>query len=339
MSISSTAPDLFANLRDMERSALRFVLNGEGSFDELIFQAHFVQRSLCAVYDTYCRSFGEARSWREIPALPLSAFRRASIRSFPDEQTVQTFRTSGTTGEGYGEHHFRILELYRAAALGGWKFAGLPTETPFCLMPSPREAPFSSLSCMAGWMAPAERFFLGNWDHLVRTLLRTESKVVIFGTALAFLNVFEWLGDRQIPLPPGSVAIETGGFKGTKRMLQKSELYARFQKYLGLSEEDVWNEYGMTELSSQFYSRGLANPHRAAPWVRARVINPESGEECAEGETGTLRIFDLANIGSCCALQTRDLAIRRGEEFVLIGRDPSALPRGCSRPIEEMLAG
>jgi hypothetical protein len=67
------------------------------------------------------------------------------------------------------------------------------------------------------------------------------------------------------------------------------------------------------------------------------VIDPESGLECAEGGTGVLRIFDLANLGSCCALQTRDLAVRRGEDFELIGRDPSALPRGCSRAVDEFL--
>ena len=75
----------------------------------------------------------------------------------------------------------------------------------------------------------------------------------------------------------------------------------------------------------------------AAAWVRALVIDPESGNECAEGETGMLRIFDLANVGSCCALQTRDLAIRRGADFELIGRDPAALPRGCSRAADEIL--
>ncbi len=94
----------------------------------------------------------------------------------------------------------------------------------------------------------------------------------------------------------------------------------------------------MTELSSQFYTHGLGNPHRGAPWVRSLVIDPESGSESADGETGILRIFDLANIGSCCALQTGDLAIRRAEGFELIGRDPTALPRGCSRSADEILA-
>jgi hypothetical protein len=191
---------------------------------------------------------------------------------------------------------------------------------------------------MAGWLAPRQRFFLGDWKKLIEALLREEKGVVLFGTALAFLDVFEWLGNRAIRLPPGSVVVETGGYKGTKRSLPKSELYALFQRHLGLQENDVWNEYGMTELSSQFYSRGLGNPHRGAPWVRSLVIDPENGSESPDGEIGILRIFDLANVGSCCALQTRDLAVRLAGDFELIGRDPAAIPRGCSRPADEILA-
>jgi hypothetical protein len=332
-----SAPDP-AGLHALEETIIRFIRTGEGSFDWLILAVHRYQRSLCAPYGAYCKAFKDPASWREIPAIPLSAFREAEIRSFPAAKTIRSFRTSGTTGDGYGEHHFRTLELYRAAAVVGWERMGLPKDNLFCLLPSPMESPHSSLSCMAGWLASPERFFLKDWAKLIEAVSREEKPMVLFGTALAFLDVFEWLGNRDIRLPPGSIAVETGGYKGTRRDLPKSELYASFQRYLGLGENEVWNEYGMTELSSQFYSRGLGNPHWGAPWVRALVIDPESGTECAEGETGTLRIFDLANTGSCCALQTRDLAVRRGENFELIGRDPAALPRGCSRSADEILA-
>ena len=335
---SAPNPDRSAALSALEESVLRSIRTGDGSFEALILAAHPIQRALCAPYDAYCKAFKEPDSWREIPAIPLTAFRHAAIRSFPAAETIRSFRTSGTTGEGYGEHHFRKLELYHAAAIGGWQRIGLPTKNLFCLMQPPTESPHSSLSCMAGWLAPPQRFFLGDWDRMVEELSREENGVVLFGTALAFLALFEWLGDREVLLPVGSLAVETGGYKGTERSLPKSELYALFHRHLGLGENDVWNEYGMTELSSQFYTRGLGNPHRGAPWVRSLVIDPESGNECADGATGILRIFDLANIGSCCALQTGDLAIRRAEDFELIGRDPAALPRGCSRPADEILA-
>lgn len=324
-------------LAALEKNSLSFITDKQGDFGDLLMQAHAAQREYCPAYGAYCASLPLPDSWREIPALPLSAFRHASIRCFPPEEIVRSFHTSGTTGEGHGTHDFFTLELYRAAALGGWSHAGLPICETLCLLAPPEEAPHSSLSCMAGWLAPRGNFLLGQWENLATRISQAEEPLVLLGTALAFLDFFEWLGERLLALPAGSLAVETGGYKGTRRNLPKADLYALFEVRLGLSADSIWNEYGMTELSSQFYTNGLGRPHRGAPWVRALVLDPETDCEVAEGETGVLRIFDLANVGSCCALQTRDLAIRRGDGFELLGRDPAALPRGCSRAADEML--
>jgi len=340
----------FGDLAEMESQVLRFLREGEGFFDDLILKVHFWQRTACVPYGAWCASFPLPSSWREIPAIPLAAFRQTAIRSFPAAETTRTFRTSGTTGEGYGEHHFRTVELYRAAVLGGWGRAGLPAENVLCLLRTPENAPHSSLGCMAGWLAPRENFFWGHWEALCAKVEAASGRfsssksdteaasTILFGTALAFLDFFEFLDDRSLALPPGSLAVETGGYKGTRRDLPKADLYALFEKKLGLPPASVWNEYGMTELSSQFYTHDLGNPHSGAPWIRTMVIDPATEREVADGGTGVLRIFDLANTGSCCAIQTRDLAIRRGENFELLGRDPAALPRGCSRAADEMLA-
>ena len=50
----------------------------------------------------------------------------------------------------------------------------------------------------------------------------------------------------------------------------------------------------------------------------------------AEGETGLIRVLDLANVWSVMAVQTEDLGVRRGDGFELIGRAAQAEPRGCS---------
>jgi hypothetical protein len=133
------------------------------------------------------------------------------------------------------------------------------------------------------------------------------------------------------------MALETGGYKGTGRTLSKETLYGMFRGRLGLAADAIINEYGMTELSSQCYTRGLGRPHVAPPWVRAVAVDPATGLEVADGETGVLRIHDLANLGSVLAIQTRDFATRLGADFELLGRDPAALPRGCSRAADEML--
>jgi hypothetical protein len=66
------------------------------------------------------------------------------------------------------------------------------------------------------------------------------------------------------------------------------------------------------------------------PWARAQVISPETGREAGEGETGLIRVFDLANVYSVMAIQTEDLGVRRGDGFELLGRAALAEPRGCS---------
>jgi hypothetical protein len=69
---------------------------------------------------------------------------------------------------------------------------------------------------------------------------------------------------------------------------------------------------------------------RFPPWARAQIINPETGSEVADGETGLIRIFDLANVYSVMAVQTEDLGVRRGAGFELLGRAALAETRGCS---------
>ncbi len=112
-----------------------------------------------------------------------------------------------------------------------------------------------------------------------------------------------------------------------------------FEEQLGIPSERILNEYGMTELSSQFYARGVDGFHAQAPLARAAVRDPESGVEVGIGEIGYLTLYDLANVGSVLAVATQDIA-RRGEggSFQVLGRDPAAIPRGCSRAADEFLS-
>ena len=69
---------------------------------------------------------------------------------------------------------------------------------------------------------------------------------------------------------------------------------------------------------------------RFPPWARAQIVNPENDREVADGETGLIRIFDLANVYSVMAVQTEDLGVRRGDGFELVGRAALSETRGCS---------
>jgi hypothetical protein len=294
-----------------------------------------------APYRAFCRSLGvgpTVESWRGIPGVPQAAFKHADLRSFPAEETRKTFRTSGTTGEGFGQHHFRTLAVYEAAVREGWRRAGLPSGPYLVIAPHPAEAPHSSLSHMLGTLAPPQAFIAPGGVVNLGRLRALAEPVCLLGTALGLLHLCEQLGGERIALPPGSTALETGGYKGSGRSISRTGLYDIISDRLGLPPEDIFNEYGMTELSSQFYARGPRGLHRGPPWARATVVDPVTLEEAAEGETGILLIRDAANVGSVTGIRTQDLAVKRGEAFELLGRDPSALPRGCSRAADAWLS-
>jgi hypothetical protein len=138
----------------------------------------------------------------------------------------------------------------------------------------------------------------------------------------------------RLKLPANSLVLETGGYKGRSRSMPKAELHALITERLGVPSSHILCEYGMSELSSQAYDLGPRQTALRAfhlpPWARARVISPETGREVSEGETGLLCVFDLANVFSVMAIQTEDLALRRGKGFNVLGRAVLAEPRGCS---------
>jgi hypothetical protein len=103
---------------------------------------------------------------------------------------------------------------------------------------------------------------------------------------------------------------------------------------LGLPLKHCFSEYGMTELSSQCYS--LPNSHHfiSPSWMPVQIINPETNQEVAVGETGLVQFFDLANVTAVSAIITSDLAIKHEKGFELVGRAPKAVLRGCSTAFE-----
>lgn len=276
--------------------------------------------------------------WQEIPAIPTRAFK---IADFPLSEGTMTFLTSGTTTEKKGAHHFPDTETYDLAALTHWSthLSKLPL---FFLSPSPEESPKSSLSHMFGHLHDSldeknnTAFLLQNSKFQLSSLFENDRPIILAGTALAFLHLME--SHQAIPLPRGSQLLETGGYKGTSRTLDKPDFYQQLTSFFDIPDSDIHNEYGMTELSSQAYASGSTGSHRFPHWCRYRILCPETERELPIGETGYLEIHDLANLHSVAAIRTQDFATGHPDgSFTLIGRDPSALPRGCSRSIDDSL--
>jgi hypothetical protein len=137
--------------------------------------------------------------------------------------------------------------------------------------------------------------------------------------------------------------MQTGGFKGKSREVEKSELRRDLARAFVLPERAICGEYGMTELSSQFYEATIAS-QRARPWVYveppwARVVpvDPATLEPVQDGDIGIARVEDLMNVDSAFAVLAADRVRRVPGGFELLGRAEGAPPRGCSIAIDEIL--
>jgi hypothetical protein len=351
--------DLFAaRLREFIRSS-----QPPTEFDKLAVELFGLQYELNEPYRTFCQargvSPGTVSQWKLIPAVPTSVFKELELCCIPPAERTAIFYSSGTTTHHLSRHfHNRqSLALYEASLLPWFETnVPAPLSGPWpivCLTPNSKTAPHSSLAYMFETVVrefgSEDSMFLGTFDaegswslnldatcDCFDTLESADKPALVLGTAFSLVHLLEHLAGagRKFKLPAGSRAMETGGYKGRSRSLPKPELHRLISEHLGISQGSIISEYGMSELSSQAYDThiGGGSPlnFRFPPWARAQIILPESGREVAENETGLLRVFDLANAYSVLAVQTEDLAIRRGNEFELIGRAVNAEPRGCS---------
>ena len=346
----------------------------EREFNELALELFALQFEQNAPYRRYCEAQGAVPGnreyWTQIPAVPTSAFKEFELTCLVPALRTAVFHSSGTTEQRPSRHFHshESLALYEAsllawfeacvvggrescavalAELNGWHLPLL------VLTPPPAEVPHSSLvhmfetirrqrgapqSAFVGRVAPD-----GGWEldmeATLEFLAAANQPIMMFGTAFGFVRLLDYITEREMRfvLPPGSRALETGGYKGRSRTLPKSELHGLITHCLGIPAVNIVGEYGMSELSSQAYDLASSTirlgPHasfRFAPWARVQIVSPETGRELREGETGLIRVYDLANVYSVMAIQTEDLGRRRGRGFELMGRAALAEPRGCS---------
>ena len=334
------------------------------------------------VYAAYVRKRGVMPStlahWSEIPWVTASAFKAVPLVSGDPSRVQRVFRTSGTTGAGRrGEHHVLDLGLYKDSLIPNMRrhlYAGGPggpdrsdgegLRLPIlALAPASTHAPESSLSFMLGAaldvLSGGEGGFFVTRDGVIDTAGLSEvlveagargTPILLAGTAFAFVHWLDWLKERSagFDLPPGSLIMETGGFKGRSRVLERSEFYASLSEAHGVPVEAIVNEYGMTELLSQFYDGPVAamsggaleaRRHVPPPWVRTRVLDPNTLSAVPIGKPGLLCHYDLANAGSVMAVLTEDLGIAVDDGFRVLGRVQGAEPRGCSLAMDDLLSG
>ncbi len=319
----------------------------------------------------------ELRLAGEVPAVPTDAFKLTRVATFPAEEETQTFRTSGTTQgqEARGVHSFRDVGTYdrgavafgRASLVADLLRLRATMRVPILVLgPSPEELPDSSLTHMNalfvgafGEPVPTDATYfikdevldvVGLDERVARLLVGGTEGALVLATSFALVHFLEAVGDAPFRLPAGSRVMQTGGFKGKAREVDAATLRRDVARAFCLDERSVVSEYGMTELSSQFYERTAVDAdarlgvYCEPPWARVVAVHPETLEPVPHGEVGIARIEDLLNVDSAFAVLTAD-RVRRVDDgteanrgFELLGRAPGAPPRGCSLAIDEMLS-
>jgi hypothetical protein len=166
---------------------------------------------------------------------------------------------------------------------------------------------------------------------------------LLLATSFALVHLLDALSGASFRLPRGSAVMHTGGFKGRSREVDRDGLRRELADAFALDEKAIVGEYGMTELSSQFYEGtphgGEPNVYVEPPWARVVPVDPETLEPVGAGEVGLARICDLMNVDSAVVVLAADQVRRRGAGFELLGRAKGAPPRGCSIALDELLGG
>jgi hypothetical protein len=351
------------------------------SFEELALAVFAFQYERIEPYRRLCDGRGavpgQVADWRRVPLVPAAAFKRLRLAAAPEREV---FRSSGTSGTSGGEevrsvHYHPYPELYRQtidASFPRWCMPGAGTASctasvpMLSLVPSRAQLPDSSLGFMIehvlsryGTPAPESMAAVGKRGVEVAPARswaaarqRSGRPALVLATSLALAQWLDALErqDLRFRLPPGSAVFETGGFKGRAGEVSPERQRQRLEERLAVPAAAVVREYGMTELTSQCYTRALhgGDPEvfYAPHWVRVRVLDPETLEEAPPGKPGLVAVFDLANVGSAAHLLTEDLGVAESGEgsgggegasgFRLLGRAVGAELRGCSLAAEEL---
>ncbi len=309
------------------------------NFDELCLQIFRYQYQFNEVYRKYCQFIAvndphEIQHISQIPFLPITFFKSHTVLSTHEPAQI-VFSSSATGGMGQSKHLVSDLSLYHQSSQIAFEqnFGMLKDYCFLALLPSYLEREGSSLIYMVQQFMNASKhplngFFLYEYETLknrIEQLERMNQNYVVFGVSFALLDFAEQAGTA---IKTGKV-IETGGMKGRKKELTKMEVYSFLKQ--ALQTESIYSEYGMTELLSQVYSDTQGN-YRCNPWMRVLISDPNDPfHYLGHQKTGLINMIDLANINSCCFIQTSDLGRTYANgTFEVLGRLDHSDLRGCS---------
>ena len=313
-----------------------FNIKNKDSFSEAALKIFKLQAEKNEVYREFVSSIGKSnvRNITDIPFLPCGTFKNRIVTTgnFKAEMVFE----SRTTGTIPSRHFVQDLKIYRQSFIRSFKlFYGNPEDYMIAaLLPSYAERENSSLTYMVDSLIKKSRysrsgFYHGNSETLIKNLqeaVREKQKAILIGVSFALLD----LSEKFSPDLSGIIVMETGGMKGRRKELTRTELHSILTVKLNVPV--IHSEYGMTELLSQAYSQGRGIFY-SPPWMKIFIRDPHDPLSIKEEyeKPGGLNIIDLANINSCSFIATEDYGILyESGGFEVMGRFDSSEIRGCN---------
>jgi hypothetical protein len=193
-------------------------------------------------------------------------------------------------------------------------------------------------------------FYLNDTEKLLKELKETleqdkRRKVVLIGVTYALLDLAENKEDLAFLKTNADriIVMETGGMKGRRKEMLREEVHSILKNAFG--QKSIHSEYGMTELISQAYSQDdgnftcpssmkvmLREVHDPFTYLPSFKVGKEDVNGRDRGKTGGINVIDLANMDSCCFIETQDLGAfyEDYKYFRVLGRFDNSEVRGCN---------
>jgi len=317
---SSQVKNLFENRKGFEKLALeifRFQALHNPTYKEYINHIRVDIESVISIH--------------QIPFLPITFFKSREIKTF-DWKEESFFLSSGTTGQIRSRHSILNLDFYHENAIRIFEnqIGNLSQFQIIGLLPTYLENPNSSLISMVlafGKRTESKVAFCGLDFEFFQILLKKarakRKRILLFSVTYALLKLIE---EKPANLSD-CLVIETGGMKGLGTNVSKPEIIDLIYKHLHIN--NLYSEYGMTELSSQAYAK--PNIFQNSPLMQILVRDLDDPFSVSKSGRGCANIIDLANFSTCSFIATDDLChIEPQGAFEILGRLEGSDLRGCN---------
>lgn len=314
-------------------------ISSREEFERCALELFRFQAEHTAPYRRYVELLGvepaHVERLEDIPFLPIELFKTTDV--YCGSEPAEMIFTSSNTGSTVASRHLvASLDAYRKTFIEAFRrFYGEPQKwSIYGLLPSYLEREGSSLVYMVDTLIKecgSGGFYLYDYERLIADMEADPKPKILLGVSYALWD----LAEQYAPKLRDTIVMETGGMKGRRQELTKSELHAILCRGFGI--EHIDSEYGMAELMSQAYSSGNGI-FRTPEWMRVMVrdIN-DPFDHSPAGSRGGIDIIDLANISSCAFIQTQDMGrLYEDGSFQIEGRIAGSDIRGCNLLVHNM---